>query len=71
MSTSCILVEHAGAARRQLTFLREPVTDAAFSADPNRGGLVYFSDPDGKGNAQLYYQRAGDPVRNCSRTANP
>jgi dipeptidyl aminopeptidase/acylaminoacyl peptidase len=54
------LVAHAGAARRQLTFLREPVIQAAFSPDPNRGGLAYFSDPDGRENAQLYYQRAGE-----------
>jgi dipeptidyl aminopeptidase/acylaminoacyl peptidase len=56
------LVEHAGAARRQLTFLRAPVTEAAFSPDPNRGGLAYFSAPDGQENTQLYYQRAGDPA---------
>jgi dipeptidyl aminopeptidase/acylaminoacyl peptidase len=54
------LVEHAGAARRQLTFLREPVIQAAFSPDPNRGGFAYFSDPDGKENAQLFYQRSAD-----------
>jgi dipeptidyl aminopeptidase/acylaminoacyl peptidase len=54
------VVEHAGAARRQITFLREPVTQAAFSRDPSRGGLAYFSDPDGKENAQLYYQRSAE-----------
>jgi dipeptidyl aminopeptidase/acylaminoacyl peptidase len=54
------LVAHAGGARRQLTFLREPVAQAAFSPDPNRAGLAYFSDPEGKENAQLYYQRPGE-----------
>jgi dipeptidyl aminopeptidase/acylaminoacyl peptidase len=54
------LVAHAGAARRQLSFLREPITQAAFSPDPNRAGLAYFSDPEGKENAQLFYQRPGE-----------
>jgi dipeptidyl aminopeptidase/acylaminoacyl peptidase len=55
------LVEHAGAARRQLTFLREPVTEGAFSPDAVRGGFAYFSNPEGKENPQLYYQRQGEP----------
>jgi dipeptidyl aminopeptidase/acylaminoacyl peptidase len=55
------LVERPGAARRQLTFWPEPITRAAFSPDPNRGGFVYFKDVGGDENAQLFYQRLGEP----------
>jgi hypothetical protein len=34
------LVESAGGARRQLTFLHEPITQAAFSPDPARSAYV-------------------------------
>src|SRR5882724_12388292 len=34
------LVEQAGGARRQLTFLHEPVTQAAFSPNPSRNAYV-------------------------------
>jgi dipeptidyl aminopeptidase/acylaminoacyl peptidase len=54
------LVEQAGGARRQLTFLNEPVTEAAFS--PSRNAYVYLKDVGGNENAQLYYQRAGEPA---------
>jgi dipeptidyl aminopeptidase/acylaminoacyl peptidase len=56
------LVEQAGGARRQLTFLNEPVTEAAFSPDPSRNAYVYLKDVGGNENAQLYYQRAGEPA---------
>jgi dipeptidyl aminopeptidase/acylaminoacyl peptidase len=54
------LVDAAGGARRQLTFQREPITQAAFSPDPGRSAYVYLKDEGGNENAQLYYQRVGD-----------
>ena len=51
------LVEQAGGARRQLTFLRDPITSAAFSPDPGRAAYVYLKDAGGNENSQLYYQR--------------
>ncbi len=57
------LVEQAGGARRQLTFLHEPVTEAAFSPDPARNAIVYSADVGGNENAQLYYQRLGEPAK--------
>src|SRR5580658_543077 len=54
------VVEHAGGERRQLTFLREPVTQGAFSPDPNRGAYLYLKDVGGNENTQLYYQRLGE-----------
>jgi hypothetical protein len=54
------LVEQPGGARRQLTFLHEPVTEAAFSPDPCRSAYVYLKDSGGNENAQLYYQRVGE-----------
>jgi dipeptidyl aminopeptidase/acylaminoacyl peptidase len=56
------LVEQAGGARRQLTFLNDPVTQAAFSPHPSRNAYVYLKDVGGNENAQLYYQRAGEPT---------
>src|SRR5882724_522070 len=56
------LVEQAGGDRRQLTFLHEPVTQAAFSPHPTRNAYVYLKDVGGNENAQLYYQRAGEPA---------
>src|SRR5258707_12913829 len=50
------LVEQAGGARRQLTFLHDPVTQAAFSPHPSRNAYVYLKDVGGNENAQLYYQ---------------
>jgi dipeptidyl aminopeptidase/acylaminoacyl peptidase len=55
------LVEQARGTRRQLTFLREPVTQAAFSPDPSRSAFVFLKDSGGNENAQLYYQRLGEP----------
>jgi dipeptidyl aminopeptidase/acylaminoacyl peptidase len=57
------LVEQAGGARRQLTFLHEPITEAAFSPDPARSAYVYLKDEGGNENAQLYYQRIGEPAK--------
>jgi dipeptidyl aminopeptidase/acylaminoacyl peptidase len=56
------LVEQAGGARRQLTFLHEPITEAAFSPDPGRTAYVFLKDSGGNENAQLYYQRLGEPA---------
>ena len=56
------LVEQAGGARRQLTFLHEPITEAAFSPDPARSAYVFLKDAGGNENAQLYYQRVGEPA---------
>jgi dipeptidyl aminopeptidase/acylaminoacyl peptidase len=55
------LVERAAGERRQLTFLREPVTQATFSPDPGRTAFVYSKDVGGNENTQLYYQRVGEP----------
>jgi dipeptidyl aminopeptidase/acylaminoacyl peptidase len=56
------LVERPAGERRQLTFLREPITQAAFSPDPGRSAYVYLKDVGGNENAQLYYQRLGEPT---------
>jgi dipeptidyl aminopeptidase/acylaminoacyl peptidase len=54
------VVDHAGAERRQLTFLRDPITQAAFSPDANRNAFLYLKDSSGEGNTQIYYQRVGE-----------
>jgi dipeptidyl aminopeptidase/acylaminoacyl peptidase len=56
------LVEQPGGARRQLTFLHEPITEAAFSPDLARNAYVFLEDSGGNENAQLYYQHLGEPV---------
>jgi dipeptidyl aminopeptidase/acylaminoacyl peptidase len=56
------LVDRPAGERRQLTFLREPITQAAFSPDPARSAYVYLKDVGGNENAQLYYQRLGEPA---------
>jgi dipeptidyl aminopeptidase/acylaminoacyl peptidase len=56
------LLEMPAGERRQLTFLHEPITEAAFSPDPAHIGYLYLKDVGGNENAQLYYQRAGEPV---------
>src|ERR1700723_3265161 len=56
------LVERPGGERRQLTFQREPITQGAFSPDPGRTAYVYLKDAGGNENAQLYYQRMGEPA---------
>jgi dipeptidyl aminopeptidase/acylaminoacyl peptidase len=55
------MVEHAAGERRQLTFLHEPVTEAEFSPDPGRTSFFFLKDMGGNENAQLYYQRLGEP----------
>jgi dipeptidyl aminopeptidase/acylaminoacyl peptidase len=62
------LVEQPGE-RRQITFLREPITHAAFSPDPLRSAFVYLADEGGNENAQLYYQRLGEPAAKRLTTA--
>jgi dipeptidyl aminopeptidase/acylaminoacyl peptidase len=54
------LVERPGGERRQLTFQRDPITQAAFSPDPGRSAYVYLKDVGGNENSQLYYQRLGE-----------
>jgi dipeptidyl aminopeptidase/acylaminoacyl peptidase len=54
------VVDRAGGARRQITFLNEPVNEAAFSPDPSRNAYVYLKDVGGDEKAQLYYQRVED-----------
>jgi dipeptidyl aminopeptidase/acylaminoacyl peptidase len=56
------LVEQPAGARRQLTFLHEPITEAAFSPDLARNAYVFLKDSGGNENAQLYYQHLGEPV---------
>jgi dipeptidyl aminopeptidase/acylaminoacyl peptidase len=56
------LVEHPAGERRQLTFLREPITQAAFSPNPARSAYVFLEDVGGDENAQLYYQRLDEPT---------
>ena len=56
------LVEQAGGARRQITFLHEPITEAAFSPDSARSAFVFLKDSGGNENAQLYYQHLSDPA---------
>jgi dipeptidyl aminopeptidase/acylaminoacyl peptidase len=56
------LVERPAGERRQLTFLREPIRHGAFSPDPLRSAYLYLKDVGGNENAQLYYQRLGDPA---------
>jgi dipeptidyl aminopeptidase/acylaminoacyl peptidase len=56
------VVEKPEGERRQITFLREPVTEAAFSPNPGRIGYLFMKDMGGNENAQLYYQRMGGPA---------
>lgn len=56
------LVERPGGDRRQLTFLREPITRGAFSPDPAKIGFVYVKDTAGDENTQIYYQRVDEPA---------
>jgi dipeptidyl aminopeptidase/acylaminoacyl peptidase len=56
------LVEQPGGARRQLTFVHEPITEAAFSPDLARNAYVFLKDSGGNENAQLYYQHLGEPL---------
>jgi dipeptidyl aminopeptidase/acylaminoacyl peptidase len=53
-------VDQALGARRQMTFVREPVTGGAFSPDPNKNAFFYCADSAGDENSQIYYQRVGD-----------
>ena len=55
------LVDHPGGERRQITFLHRPITQAAFTPDPNRNAFWYVTDSAGEGSTQIYYQRLGEP----------
>lgn len=55
------VVEQAAGERHQLTFAHEPITEAGFSPDPARIGFFFLKDVGGNENAQLYYQRSGEP----------
>ncbi len=48
--------------RRQLTFLNEPITRAAFSPDPGRAAFMYLADAGGDERTQIYYLRIGEPT---------
>jgi dipeptidyl aminopeptidase/acylaminoacyl peptidase len=54
------LVDRPLGERQQITFQREPITQAAFSPDSNREAFLYERDSGGNGNTQIYYQRAAD-----------
>jgi dipeptidyl aminopeptidase/acylaminoacyl peptidase len=54
------VVDQALGARRQITFVREPVTGGAFSPDPSKNAFLYCADSAGDENSQIYYQRIGD-----------
>ena len=54
------LVDRAGGARRQISFLRDPVITGAFSPDAVRNAFFYLADADGDGRTQIYYQRMGE-----------
>lgn len=56
------VVDKAAGDRRQITFGHEPITTAAFSPNPSRAAYVYLQDVGGDENAQLYYQRLGEPT---------
>jgi dipeptidyl aminopeptidase/acylaminoacyl peptidase len=53
------VLDQAAGARRQLTFIRQPVLAGAYSPDPNRNAFFYTADA-GDGDTQLYYQLVGD-----------
>jgi len=55
------VVETAAGERRQITFLHEPLTTAAFTPDPGRSAYFFLRDTGGDGRTQLYYQRLGQP----------
>jgi dipeptidyl aminopeptidase/acylaminoacyl peptidase len=55
------VVEQPGGSRRQITFLHEPITQAAFSPDPARSAYVFLKDLGGNEKSQLFYQRMGEP----------
>jgi dipeptidyl aminopeptidase/acylaminoacyl peptidase len=63
------LVERPAGERRQITFLREPITHAVFSPDPLRSAYLYLADEGGSENTQLYYQRLGEPAAKCLTAA--
>jgi len=56
------LIDQPLGALRQITFIRDPVLRGAFSPDPNRNAFFYLADSASDGNAQLYYQRVGEPT---------
>jgi len=56
------IVDRPGGERRQITFLHEPITQGAFSPDPNRSAYLFLKDVGGNDKTQLYYQRAGEPA---------
>lgn len=54
------LLEHAGGARRQLSFGPEAVSAAQFSPDISHPGFAFAGDGDGRG--QLHYQQLDEPA---------
>jgi len=57
------VVDQPGGARRQITFLREPIRQGAFCPDPSHNAILFLKDVGGTENTQLYYQRLGEPAR--------
>ena len=53
------VVDKPAATRRQITFLHEPIFEAALSPDPARSAYFFLKDVGGNDNSQLYYQRTG------------
>jgi dipeptidyl aminopeptidase/acylaminoacyl peptidase len=56
------VVEQPAGERRQVTFRREPITEASFSPGPGNAAFVFSSDTAGNEHAQLYYQRLDEPA---------
>jgi len=60
-TTQLHLLAAAGGARRQLTFLRNPVRGGAFSPDPWHDNFVFAKDRGGRDDYRLYLQSLGNP----------
>ncbi len=54
------LVDQPGGERRQISFLHDPVIEAAYSPDPLDPGYFYSVDHDGNERAQLFYRGSAD-----------
>ena len=54
-TTQLHLVDHPLGMRQQITFFSEPVSDGAYSADPNHPGFLFTKDEGGNEFSQLYW----------------
>ncbi len=61
-TTQLHLVEHAGGARRQLSFERDAIEAGAFCPDPARSSYFFLEDAGGDERFQLFYRRLGEPA---------